>query len=447
MPCDDQTSPKDEATARQHRTWRAILDGPVGRRALQSVRAIADTLRGPGPLSLSDGDARSSKRGEEASLAAGRAGEAVLYAYLAEAWSRDEDRETAAEYLEDAIEAVAEVGMPPSLYAGFTGVAWAASYLDAGDQASDAEDPNQPIDEALKRYLEQSPWQHDYDLIRGLVGFGVYALERLPRRTAAECLKQVIDHLHETAEASPEGVAWRTAPELLVPSQRQQCPEGYWNLGVAHGVPGVIALLGGACAAGVGQARGRSLLDGAVAWLLTQRLPEDADSIFPYWIAPGVEPTPARSAWCYGDPGIAATLLYAARCVGEPTWEQQAIEIARVAAKRPPEKTGVTDACLCHGAAGLGHLYNRMFQATGELFLKEAAWLWFERALKLRRADRGIAGFSAWRLGANGTVGWVDEPGFLSGAAGIALALLAATTNVEPVWDRVLLVSIPPRQA
>ena len=38
----------------------------------------------------------------------------------------------------------------------------------------------------------------------------------------------------------------------------------------------------------------------------------------------------------------------------------------------------------------------------------------------------------------------MSEPGFLTGAAGIALALLAAVSDVEPAWDRVLLVSIPP---
>jgi hypothetical protein len=40
---------------------------------------------------------------------------------------------------------------------------------------------------------------------------------------------------------------------------------------------------------------------------------------------------------------------------------------------------------------------------------------------------------------------WKTEPGFLSGVAGVGLALLAAVTDFEPLWDRVLLVSIPPK--
>ena len=40
---------------------------------------------------------------------------------------------------------------------------------------------------------------------------------------------------------------------------------------------------------------------------------------------------------------------------------------------------------------------------------------------------------------------WKEEPGFLTGSAGLGLTLLAATTPVEPEWDRILLVSVPPR--
>jgi hypothetical protein len=42
---------------------------------------------------------------------------------------------------------------------------------------------------------------------------------------------------------------------------------------------------------------------------------------------------------------------------------------------------------------------------------------------------------------------WMAETGLLTGAAGVALSLLAAATSVEPEWDRVLLVSVPPRVA
>ena len=44
-------------------------------------------------------------------------------------------------------------------------------------------------------------------------------------------------------------------------------------------------------------------------------------------------------------------------------------------------------------------------------------------------------------------MGWIAEPSFLTGAAGIALALLAAATPREPRWDELLLVSPVPALA
>ena len=37
------------------------------------------------------------------------------------------------------------------------------------------------------------------------------------------------------------------------------------------------------------------------------------------------------------------------------------------------------------------------------------------------------------------------DPGFIQGAAGIGLALLASVTPLEPGWDRVMMISGPER--
>ena len=277
------------------------------------------------------------------------------------------------------------------------------------------------------------------------MGFGTYALERLPRPGGRECLAATVARLAETAEPRPEGISWHTSSEQTGPVQRDTYPEGHYNLGVAHGVPGVIGILGAASAAGLPGAAGdeaRRLLGGACDWVLSQRLPPGASSLFPYNFAPGIEPTPSRLAWCYGDLGIAAALLAAVRHAGDaaqPAWEDEALAIARHAAARPVAGAGVVDAGLCHGAAGVGHLFNRLYQASGETAFGEAARTWFGEALARREPGQGTGGFRAWLpLSADGMsdLGWRDDPGFL----------LAATTAVEPDWDRILLTAIPPAE-
>jgi hypothetical protein len=55
-----------------------------------------------------------------------------------------------------------------------------------------------------------------------------------------------------------------------------------------------------------------------------------------------------------------------------------------------------------------------------------------------------VAGFLAWAKTDASPGSWQAAPGFLTGAAGVALALLAATSAVEPAWDRALLASCAP---
>jgi class I lanthipeptide synthase len=492
--------------------WRPLLTGPLADRAWQVVDEIAAVLaQEPATDEVLPGP----------SLAGGAAGGALFFAYRAQAraaslgdFEADSDRALA--WLERSTDALASMPLPPDLYGGFTGVAWTAEHLygpafaapaatdpegesgagddgasiagehgasgafiagehgvptaaaddtdtagggaseDASGRDSDG-DPLAEIDEALLHYLEHSPWQADYDLIRGLAGFGVYALERLPRPGAVACLSKIVERLAETAEHGPEGVTWHTSPELLPDWQRELYPKGYYNLGVAHGVPAVLALLGAAWnaasrlaaagdpAASELAARARPLLDGGVRWLLAQRLPPGGATWFGSTFSAETPARPSRLAWCYGDPGIAAALLVAARAGGEPAWERLALDLALDAAGRPADGSQVRDAGLCHGSAGLAHLFNRIYQETGEPRLAEASRRWFERALDFRLPGEGLAGYrSFWVEPDSTTETWLPTPGFLEGIAGIGLAFLGGLSDFEPAWDRVLMLSAAP---
>jgi len=416
----------------QDGVWHPLLADELSDRAMAAVEGIIADLPDPSANEISD-----------PSLAGGKSGISLFSSYLA--LTGLDDGENAAHFLEEAVEAIAARPMRPSLYSGFTGVAWATAHLQKQLGDADEETTYKALDEALLAHLSESPWRGDYDLISGLVGFGVYALERVPNPMAVEMLERVVERLDETAERNAEGITWLTPPELLTSWQREIPPNGYYNLGLAHGVPGVIALLGHAYAAGIARSQVEPLLEGAIDWLLAQKLPSNSHSMFPSWVGPSwagpsIGSDECRLAWCYGDAGIAAALLSAARSAREPGWEREALEIAICAARRTPETAGVLDVSLCHGAAGLGHIFNRMYQATGAKQLKDAATFWFDRTLEMRRPEGGIGGFVALGV-VNDERRWVADPGFLTGAAGLGLSLLSAITPIEPVWDRILLVS------
>jgi hypothetical protein len=309
------------------------------------------------------------------------------------------------------------------------------------------------VDETLLTLLSRPGWPREYDLINGLSGLGVYALEGLPRPTAAACMERIVQRLAERADRTGEGLAWFSPPEVLPAFQREEYPHGLYNLGAAHGVAGILAVMGAACRARVAATTARRLLTGGITWLLarrtrpTRRKDSSREFSFPHFLHPDVASRPSRLAWCYGDLGMAAALLVAARAAGEPAWEGEAVAIALQAATRSIAGSGVRDACLCHGAGGVAHLFNRLYQATGEEPLATAARVWFEHALEFRQPGLGVGGFRSWSSDLSGVSGWRNDPGFLEGAAGVGLAFLAAVSPVDPEWDRLLLAATPPAAA
>ncbi|MGR6967850.1 lanthionine synthetase C family protein [Geodermatophilus sp. URMC 61] len=411
--------------------WRPLVSGTARQRTLQTVDAIAEsvTSRSPGERALS--------------LAGGQAGLAVLYAWLARARGDARAAELARDHLDEAIEGLAHEVMGSSFWSGFTGIAWAADVVGCLLDGP-GEDGGAAVDDAVARVLSRRPvGPVSHDLVAGLTGLGVYALQRRRRPVAAECVHRIVERLTDIARQDDDGVFWWTDPaHIWEASERERYPSGRADLGVAHGVPGVIALLGALCGAGVERATVRPLLEGAVRWLLAQAVETASGPTFPIWVAPGFEPVPARTAWCYGDPGVAAALWTAAQGAGEPEWAREAVALACRAAERPVPETGVVDASVCHGTAGLAHVYNRLYQASGEPQLARAAIDWLERTLDwcdLARSSGGqwVTGTPDLRAGP-----WTGI-GVVGGAAGIALVLLAAATPVEPSWDQVFLLSAP----
>src|SRR6185295_17286932 len=99
-------------------------------------------------------------------------------------------------------------------------------------------------------------------------------------------------------------------------------------------------------------------------------------------------------------------------------WQEPAAALARDCAARSFAEARVGDACVCHGAAGVAHVLDRIAQATEDVVAADAAASWLEHALVLPRGDLSL----------------------LEGATGVGLVLQAAISDEQPAWDRMLLV-------
>ncbi|MEV0952663.1 lanthionine synthetase C family protein [Promicromonospora sp. NPDC050249] len=279
---------------------------------------------------------------------------------------------------------------------------------------------------------------HIYDTISGLAGIGRVLLAAL-----------VDGH----ASAEPGLVAALTAMTTLLTDHGEPLP-GWWvpterhpavvtarldssgaaDTGLAHGVAGPLALLSIAHSAGHTVAGQETAIRDTVIWLDRWRVDDHGwpDHATGRELTDGATPTRhgRRTAWCYGAPGIARSQLHAARALDDDALAETArADLAWLGAQHAAwDAEGPT---LCHGYAGV----LRCTTGVDRDMAEHAAYqltlsLDRERPFLVAHVEHGNSH---------------DNPGFLTGAAGVALTLselaeISARSTTTP-WDALLLIA------
>lgn len=279
---------------------------------------------------------------------------------------------------------------------------------------------------------------HVYDAISGLAGIGRILLAALtgghvsaePGLVAA--LTAMTTMLTDNGEALP---GWWVPTEQHPPVVAARLdPGGAADTGLAHGVAGPLAFLALAQSAGYTVAGQTTAIRDTVGWLARWRI-DDHDwpnHVTGQELADGaVAQRPGRrAAWCYGVPGIARSLLHAAHALGDDDLGQAArADLARLGTQHAIwDAEGPT---LCHGYAGL-------LRCTAD-FDRDVAEQAAAAVMQSMDYDRP---FSAAHVehGARH-----DNPGYLTGAAGVALTLSEVaglpSHSASTPWDAPLLVA------
>jgi class I lanthipeptide synthase len=417
-------------------SWNPLLDGAQRDAARAAVRAIGIALNDPPPPSVLQPQAEEVVRMGRASLGIGNAGTALGLGYLSLTDANEPSYAAVARRLiADAAQTISTGITLPTLYGGFVGIAWALAKLRAWNVVEVGDSSFAAIDKGLLTHVDRDDWEDPVELIYGLAGCFLYALARLPNPDALRVIERGLLAVESSAEVTDDGITWFVPASRMHPLMLEKAPQGCYNLGLSHGNPGVISILAEIHRLGIDPPRTRRLLEESVRWLLAQEIP---GGWFPALIGPGIDPKPARVSWCYGSPGIPIALLRAARALGRDDWHATAMRLAMVAAEVPFERSGVTDPPFCHGAVGLMHQFNRLYQETGIPRFADAARTWFDHTLAYRAEGKGVAGFSS-RSMPDGQE--YPEPGIVYGAAGIAAAFAAAVSDVEPSWDAMFALS------
>ncbi len=443
-------------------SWVAALPPSLAARAVGVARDVAARLRDHNRVELAVATAPRQTafprtvHWQPVALAQGDTGIALSCAYLDACFPDERWDRLGHEYLTAAAEgAEGSAHSSAGLFGGLAGLAFAGWCLSRGGTRyqrllttldSALLRPISAQADSLTQLTTEGVSFGEFDVISGLAGVGAYLLHRREDPCAAAALETALRSLVALASDTGGRPRWWTPAHLLGDEETAALhPHGNVNCGLAHGIPGPLALMAAALSCGIAVPGLEEAVDRLANWLVGRQIDDGWGVNWPY----AVPLTPdgsldlaaaarqlSRAAWCYGAPGVARALWLAGVARNRPEWRDLAIQAMEAVHRRPIAARYIDSPTFCHGVAGLLQVTLRFANDTRLPVFAEAAASLTEGLLSAYEPD-SLLGYRNWEPG--GTR--VDHAGLLDGAPGVLLALLAASTDVEPSWDRAFLLS------
>lgn len=375
-------------------------------------------------------------------LLTGYSGAALFYAYYYKLTGKKKYLDTVYLIVEKMLSALSEKELTYSHCSGISGMTWCIQHLvkEGFIETGESEDMFEDVDAFLFDAMVHDLSQGFYDFLHLGLGVTLYFLDKLPHPALEHYLEDAVTLLENTAEVNPRGITWADRLSGNTPGKKQSL---IYNLGLSHGVPAILSILGMLYEKKIAVSKTLPLLTKGVDWLLSvkNKAGDNVDSLYPGIINTTIWDPAARQSrmgWCYGDMSIATTLWNLGNRLKNTQYKQQALTIfEHTLQHRNKENGNVHDASLCHGSMGISHMYRRMFRATGDKAFLEGSQQWLKETLFMATWQDGLAGFKY-----KTAKGFKNSFNLLEGITGIGLAMIAAVDETTlPSWDRCLLLS------
>ncbi|MFT4927846.1 MAG: lantibiotic modifying enzyme [Phenylobacterium sp.] len=357
------------------------------------------------------------------------------------------DEEVFNDKLEFLQESLALSAGHPNLSAGLSGQGWFLEYLNQGQGEDYDDELCEEIDNLLHSSLSVDEWLGEIELILGLGGIAIYAARRQLKSASTELFERLLSHYEQAlTQISDTTSSWTQPAKSHYRFDQENPDKAEFNLGLAHGVPGIIAAILPALNIPKLHQRAKLLLQQSCDWLLEQELAAESEGkarVSCFASACGEHDnggnsynSGSRLGWCYGDLTIALTLSRVGKALQHSGYIEKARQISLHAATRDKTQGMVYDAGLCHGSAGLVLIFQLLDQQLNEPKLAQAANRWLDYTLDLYR-QKGLEGLYAWTPLEQD---YKEDTGLLMGFGGVGLCLLSALGE-EADWVDCLLMA------
>lgn len=317
---------------------------------------------------------------------------------------------------------------------GQAGMNWLYSYL-YKEELIEAEDYIDICFDAaiLQQYSLQQLSPGNWDFLHGAVGIAYSSLYSYKEEYRAYFV-QLFKGLDRICN---ENMVMQMFPNFYFEKQAYIMEEV--NLGLAHGIPSILKFCIQCYKQNVCKNESFAMGKKIVAFLQQHTNINKTGSYFPSFATSHRKAdVQSRLAWCYGDLGIGIILYQAGIAFNDHKIVGFALEVLMHTTKRRSvEETNIHDASICHGSAGVAHIYNRMWHYTNDPLFKEATDYWMQKTWDFAYHEDGVAGYKMYHPKDNS---YHNSFGLLEGAAGIGLVLLSYLTG-NFSWDYCLMLN------
>lgn len=306
----------------------------------------------------------------------------------------------------------------------------------------------EPLNESLKHSKPCHPSQ--YELIQGISGIGLYSLYNKNLDSFYLMTKEILRLL--VALCRPITIEGHTVPGWYLPNEflfnkfdKQAFPKGNFNLGLSHGIPGVLTLLSLALLQGIEVEGQKEAIELIVSWIQSKRKNNNGMVYWGHCIkfedeikknesnSENRSHTQNREAWCYGTPGVAQSIFLSGKALNNQELQQYAIDSLISIFQRPSHEWLLPGPTLCHGISGLFAITNYLAKAAGSHILNEKAQDLYENVLEHYHPDYPL-GFKDYDPGKQGEYVQIERAGLLEGTSGVLLALLSANNPILSLY-------------
>jgi class I lanthipeptide synthase len=358
-------------------------------------------------------------------------------------------------YLNQIVQELAEgaiVETEPAFCNGKAGVNWVFAYLFKKDLLTLTDwqllcEQDGELEEIAIAMIEKG----NYDFLYGALGIAWYLL--YTRKEGGHFFKNVFQLLQLLEKES--------STKNIIPHfdhQRYQSAPDQVDMGLSHGITSILKFCLQCYKQNICAEEAKSLAERVINYLTAHAYSGDPIahsmeliSYFPNFIlvdgsedenetrqkkirknASDARQWPSRVAWCYGDLGIGYILYQAGIIFNNEETASFALQVlTHCTGRKTDQDTMLKDSGICHGSAGIAHIFNKVWHDTHQPVFKDACDYWIQKTLDMAIYTDGIAGYKKYG-GPNAA--YEKTPALIDGVAGIGLVLLSYLTS-DFSWD------------